>query len=462
MNIVKLCKPCIWHLSVLLFLLCMENTTAKETVEVDNETFRPRISREYSYSCVRQDSLMGWAGNSVNAVIFRNNSLATHEDTQFMAYYNSEGYMCIAKRTLGDEYWCVKQTPYKGNVKDAHNCISIMVDGAGYLHLSWDHHDSKLNYTKSKAPLSLELEEKQPMTGSLEDRITYPGFYKAATGDLFFLYREGQSGKGNLVLNAYSLQTKKWVQVQNNLIDGEGQRSAYWQACVDNKGVIHLSWIWRETPDVATNHDMCYARSADGGKTWTDSKGKRYNLPVTANTAEYAVRIPQNSELINQTSITTDKNGHPYIATYYRMPDSRIPQYHVIYLNERDEWKDISLNFRKAPFSLSGGGTKKIPISRPQIVCDDTSWLLIFRDEERGSKVSLAKCTDLSENQWQLKDLTDYSVGDWEPTYDTELWKHRNTLHLFVQRVEQVDAEGQSNLDAQTISVVDATEKNHH
>lgn len=66
--------------------------------------------------------------------------------------------------------------------------------------------------------------------------------------------------------------------MHNVLIDGESQRNAYWQSCIDKEGTIHVSWVWRVTWDVATNHDMCYAKSEDGGVTWTKSNGKHYKL----------------------------------------------------------------------------------------------------------------------------------------------------------------------------------------
>ncbi|MGO8055575.1 BNR-4 repeat-containing protein, partial [Rhizobium leguminosarum] len=61
-------------------------------------------------------------------------------------------------------------------------------------------------------------------------------------------------------------------------------------------------------------HDICYARSKDGGKTWEKSSGEKYQSPITAANAEYALRIPQKSELINQTSMFADAQGNPYIA----------------------------------------------------------------------------------------------------------------------------------------------------
>ncbi|MDR2805632.1 MAG: BNR repeat-containing protein [Dysgonamonadaceae bacterium] len=398
-----------------------------------------------------------WAGNSINTVIFRKNSLVSHGDVQFMAYYDVDSYLCLGKRNLNEEQWEIRRTPYAGNIRDAHNCISIMTDGEGYLHVAWNHHNSTLNYTKSKRPLSLDLEEKQGMTGVLENHVTYPEFHQTPDGNLLFLYREGGSGSGNLVVNRYNTKSKQWKQLHNNLIDGEKLRNAYWQACIDKKGVVHLSWVWRETPDVATNHDMCYARSCDNGETWESSEGEKYQLPIAAATAEYACKIPQNSELINQTSMTTDDKGNPCIATYYCLPDSKIPQYHLIYRNQSQQWKDVALDFRKTAFSLRGTGTKKIPIARPQVFYNERTkqWLLVFRDEERGNKVSLAICGDLIENQWRINDITSYSVGDWEPTYDTELWKEKNKLHLFVQKVQQGDGEQNSELEAQPISIAE-------
>lgn len=75
----------------------------------------------------------GWANNSVNAVIFRRNSVTTFKDTQFTAYYDPESRLVLAKRKLGEQDWEVYQTRYTGNTADAHNTISIAVDGEGYL-----------------------------------------------------------------------------------------------------------------------------------------------------------------------------------------------------------------------------------------------------------------------------------------------------------------------------------------
>jgi len=340
-------------------------------------------SKNVSYSYIGK----GWSNNSVNAVKFRKNALTTFKDYQFVAYYDNESYLVLGKRKLNSPTWKTVQTKYKGNTKDAHNSISIAIDGTGYLHVSWDHHNTQLRYAKSKEPLSLELGKEIKMTGKQENKITYPEFYNLPNGNLVFFYRSGESGRGNLVINSYDINSKKWNQLQHNLIDGENKRSAYWQTCVDAKGTIHMSWVWRETWHVETNHDLCYAKSLDGGKNWEKSTGEKYNLPITLTTAEYAYKIPQKSNLINQTAMCADKNGNPYIATYFN--ENKITQFQVVYL-KNNQWKKANTNFRKTPFNLGGGGTKKIPISRPDIFIDDSEKdniiYILFRDQERNNK----------------------------------------------------------------------------
>ena len=400
----------------------------------------------------------GWANNSVNTVVFRKNSLVTFKNTQYASYYDSDQYLVVAKRRINDKNWQVLRSQYKGDAADAHKSISIMVDGTDRLHVAWGQHNNPLNYVQAVSPGSLELGPLLPMLGKKENRVSYPEFYKLANGDILFMYRDGGSGNGNLMINRYRTKTQTWTRIQDNLIDGEGKRNAYWQTAMDKKGTIHISWVWRESPDVSSNHDLCYARSKDGGLSWESVSGQPYQLPINQQNASYAAMIPQNSELINQTSMFADDLGHPYIAGYWRAQDSSVPQYHLVYYDGK-KWLLNNLKIRKIPFSLSGTGTKRIPISRPQLV----AWsegrslcaALIFRDIERGSKVSIAICKDLSRNQWNLKDLSQASVGDWEPSYDTELWSTKHRLDLFIQQVEQVDGEGKANAKPTPVQVLE-------
>jgi hypothetical protein len=398
----------------------------------------------------------GWARNAVNAVIFRQHALTTHKNTQYTAFYDAQGQMTLAKRRLGSTEWEMHATGIRGNVRDAHNCISVAVDGAGVLHVAWDHHGSPLHYARGSKPGGLELSAPVYMTGDAERNVTYPEFFNLPDGGLLFMYRAGGSGRGNTMLNRYDPATSAWSIVQHPLIDGEGRRNAYTnQIAIDKSGVWHLSWCWRESGDVASNHDICYARSADGGRTWTRSDGRPYQLPITAATAEVAYPVPQGHEYINQCSTAVDGNGRPMIATYWRPTGTRVPQYHLVW-HDGKAWQVAPVSRRKTPFSLSGGGTKRIPISRPKLaVGDDGSIHMLFRDAERGNRVSVATTDDPQRKSWHMTDLTRDSVGLWEPSFDRQLWRTRGELHVSAQRVGQGDAETLEDVPPQMISVLE-------
>ncbi|GAA5520683.1 BNR repeat-containing protein [Aliifodinibius salicampi] len=394
----------------------------------------------------------GWARNSINTVIFRTNSVTTFQNKQYTAFYDSDGNVMAAKRERGKKEWEINKTGLQADVEDAHNSISIAVDGNGLLHLSWGMHGQEILYAQGKKPGSLEFDRQPTMTGKNEEAVTYPQFYRLPDGDLLFMYREGSSGRGNVMVNRYNIEDKEWKAIQHPLIDGEGERNAYVNGiAIDEKGGWHLSWTWRESWDVATNHDIMYAYSPDEGNSWETSKGERYVLPITLDNAEIAYKIPQGSELINQTSMTVNSEGNPVIASYWKGQNDDAPQFYVVW-NNGEEWKKEKVGNRTLDFSLSGGGTKRIPISRPQIIAGEKGKVhLIFRDFERGGGISIAASEGSDYSKWSVNDIYQESVGLWEPTLDSQAWKKHRELYLFVQNVGQGDGETLEDIAPQEI-----------
>lgn len=395
----------------------------------------------------------GYGATSVNTAVFRTNSVVTHGDTQYAAFYDPDGFVTLAKRKLGTDDWAINHTSYRGNVRDGHNVISIGVDRDGYIHVAFDHHGHPLHYARSIAPGSLNLGQPESMVGKDENDVTYPEFYSLPDGKMLFVYRSGHSGGGNMVINIYDPDTRHWERVHDVLLDGEGDRNAYWQMCLGDDGKLHLSWVWRETWMVETNHDLCYAVSSDNGLTWQRSDGTLYQLPITMATAEIAWPVPQKSELINQTSMIANKEGHPMIATYWRDQGDSIPQFRLVE-NDGSGWRMSEVGHRTQPFSLSGGGTKMIPISRPRLVADGDEVFYIFRDAERGSKVSIAH-RDNAASPWTVTDVTDYSVGAWEPSLDPALWRDKGQLNIFVQPTTQGDGERATDAPPSMVGILE-------
>ena len=71
--------------------------------------------------------------------------------------------------------------------------------------------------------------------------------------------------------------------------------------------------------------------------------------------------------------------------------------------------------------------------------------------------MSVAICDDLGKRKWRFEDLTDFSVGMWEPTCDTEMWRRSKVLHLYVQNVGQGDGGKSENMPPQQISILEWT-----
>ena len=405
---------------------------------------------------------LGWARTKVNMAIFRHSAVDSFGGRQVAGWYDGEGRVCLAERRLGEDRWRVQETGLRGRVTDAHNVISLAFDGAGELHVSWDHHGHPLRYVRVSAGGGLEPGERRVMVGRDEERVTYPEFYRLPDGGLLFFYRDGAAGSGNLVLNRYRPSVDGvggvWERVQGNLIDGEGERNAYWQACVDGGGVIHLSWVWRETPDVVTNHDVCYARSVDGGVTWTDSAGLRLSVPMTAAGSEYACRVAQGSELANQTSMSVDGSGRPVIATFWRGSEAgSVPQYRLVYLTESG-WRVVQVGERTLNFERRGSGTKRPPISRPLLLLDaavgSRRAVVLFRDQEFGGGVSAAVTGDYERGDWQYWRLTGV-VGQADPLVDFAVWRERGEVHLLSQLTGQGDGEREESVEPTAVRLLE-------
>ncbi len=79
---------------------------------------------------------------------------------------------------------------------------------------------------------------------------------------------------------------------------------------------------------------------------------------------------------------------------------------------------------------------------------------LLYRDEERDNKITLGY-TNLDKKQWELQDISRFTVGQWEPNFDKELWSNKKKLHIFSQNVSQADGEGLLKVEPQAVQVLE-------
>ncbi len=250
-------------------------------------------------------------------------SLLTHGDRQYVAYYDDEHRMTVAARSLGREEWRKVELPSKVGW-DSHNYVTMAMDAAGRLHLAGNMHCVPLIYFRTKEPGDVTTFERAAMTGIDEERCTYPRFLRGADGSLLFTYRSGGSGNGRRLYNRYDPQTGTWSRfLDTPLFDGEGERNAYPQGPVQGPdGLFHVVWVWRDTPDCATNHHLSYARSRDL-RSWETAGGEPVEVPLTLAQEKLCIDpVPAEGGIINGCEkLAFDSKGRP-IVSYHKADEN--------------------------------------------------------------------------------------------------------------------------------------------
>lgn len=400
-----------------------------------------------------------WAGNTVNTVIFRHEALVSTNDYQFGAFYASANTIRLFKRSF--ESNTIELFNLKGdfNVKDAHNSISLGLDLQDHLHISFDHHGSRLRYMRSLTPLCIsEWGGEIPLTDNDAKKVTYPSFVKSTVRDKEFfmlLYRSGNHISGEIIQNIFNHDKCKWERCETPILSGinAGMHSAnaYLNTpCVDRQGNIGLSYVWRTKSSndeaLVNNLNVSFACSQDLGQTWTSSKQRPLTLPISPTNGEVVHATGPETNLINQCAMTYDCLDRPHIV-FYANDCNGIVQYKHLWF-DGEKWSCSIISNRTEAFQLSGRGTLRLPISRPAVVCDDNNNIyVIYRGDFSNDKLALLplKFPLYKYIPGSEVILDEQELGNSEPIIDRARWEKNRILSCYAQPCEQVDNEGVSD-----------------
>jgi hypothetical protein len=298
-----------------------------------------------------------WAGHPVGF------ALLTQPPYQFIAYYDEVRQLTVAQRNLNERAWTTTKLPVTTDW-DSHKYIEMAIDDDGYIHICANLHVTPLIYFRTAQPRNLStLVELDKMVGADENRTTYPLFFRGPENEFIFTYRNGQSGNGDEIYDIYDLKTKIWRRLLDTpLTDGEGKRNAYlYGPILGPDGYFHLAWVWRESPDCSTNHDLSYARSKDL-VSWQTSTGKPLQLPITLETCEIVDPVPQHGGIINgNTKIGFDQQGRVTIS-YHKNDANNYTQPYTARL-ENGVWQKYQITDWPWHWNFSGGGSIPFGIS---------------------------------------------------------------------------------------------------
>ncbi len=320
-----------------------------------------------------------WSGHPVGF------DLLTTKDRQYVAFYDADRRMTVAARALSSEEWQFVRLPSQLGW-DSHNYVTMAQDRAGQLHLSGNMHVNPLVYFRTTKPGDIaSFTEQKSMVGREEARCTYPRFLRGPKGELIFTYRDGRSGSGNQIYNVYDEGTRQWSRLLDSpLTDGEGKSNAYFADPVPGPdGYFHLVWVWRNTPDCSTNHDLTYARSKDL-RTWETSAGKPLRLPIRIETAEIVDPVPVKGGMINgNAKLGFDSQKRPVI-TYHKYDEKGFTQIYNARL-EDGQWKIYRTTDWDYRWEFSGGGSIHFEIRPGAVRRMDDALVLDFAHDRMGS-----------------------------------------------------------------------------
>jgi hypothetical protein len=207
--------------------------------------------------------------------------------------------------------------------------------------------------------------------------------------------------------NVYDAGTQTWRRlIDAPLLDGQGRMNAYARAPMPGPdGMYHLVWMWRDTPDCATNHDISYARSRDLVR-WETSRGEALALPITLETGEVVDATPPGGGTINMClSLGFDARQRP-VVSYLKYDGAGATQAYNA-RREAEGWKVYRASDWTYRWAFSGGGALRGvgPVGGGQVE-PDGGLSQSYRHIREGSGV------------WRLDGETLRPVGTYPPRKD--------------------------------------------
>ena len=383
-----------------------------------------------------------------NRASFDQDKIVSYGSFQYTLYWASDEALVLIRRNLeNDEIQKLRFPDWHLTIgpKDNHrNTVLGISPKDGRLHMSWDHHNNDLRYTKSNADFLTnppgeiscgDFESAQLLTPEAPQRVTYPRFFNDHNDNLFFMYRTGGSGNGDSVMARYNAQEGQWSLVAQRLFSREGvypqwgdsdSRNAYLHDVLfDRQGRLHVSWVYREAgKSWASNHDLHYAYSDDEGVTWHNNTGVviadlSMDESITLDSPGIAVRnISVYSWLMNQCAMTLDGQNRPHVATYHLAQpfipvqlNHNPPEEVYDQLAHHHYWRDGGIWHSSGPIPEPRRG--ELGIRRPNIVADSRDNVCMYWASHQGFVCHIA-FADEAYQHWATLQMTDerYTFSD--------------------------------------------------
>jgi hypothetical protein len=305
-----------------------------------------------------------WSGTTV---VF---DAIEHNGIVYFGYYDPDRWLSVAELNQSTGTICRNRLKSRFAGWDSHNNVVLAFDTAGGVHVAGNMHASRLVYG-SAPPGDLSSLALRPMIGRNEESITYPTFVNRPDGRLLFVYRDGASGDGRWLVNAYDGET--WHRLSDSAIfaaSWEGRPTSAYPSAFRflSDGFVHLAIVWRRTPDVATNYAITYTKTRDFVH-WTTHQGRPVALPMTPGTSDPIEFPGEGQGLLNSARATLTPDGQPLLA--YTRYDPGGHNVVILATPEGGSWRRRIVATAARRTDLSGGGTIPVAPDFPDPVFDE-------------------------------------------------------------------------------------------
>jgi len=399
-------------------------------------------------------------GSYINNNIARGKAFFGNDRYRFFSYFDTQGSVQILRYDRRAGEWlqgrveerfpdAINQT---ASLRNPHNFISGGLDADERVHLLFGAHNSRARHYISLRPGDpTEWIDASDWIAHAKHQVTYPTLLQLPGGELWLFYRHGRAGNGSTYL-VKGLARGSLPAEPEMLVDGRQENSQYlFSPAVTRDGCVHIAWTWRlskftvpsDNPYLrqdfqgVTNRDISYARTCDGGQSWTDSGGIEKHLPVTRRgdhsfVPEVISEIDIGTGFFNHYGSDVDGEGMPHFVLH-RWDNRRITQIWHLF-RDNDGWRlrrvsDYAVDFPWNRHQVNGlAGTA---LARPEIVLSPETGcaLIVTRSQHHGNQLELYRACPPYED-WDSRVIPTGSLGGWEPQLDKFLFHTEGRLVL--------------------------------
>jgi hypothetical protein len=384
--------------------------------------------------------------STYNGTSYVQSGTATVGNDLYALNYEPGGSLIISKKRLPNGAWTTfsLQTLQTGPGaaplflpvdNDPHNNFSMVIDGSGYIHISANMHGDTLRYIRSTNPYDITAWTAPGMTGSNEAQVTYPRFVKFSDGAIACMFRDGESGGGDVYLNYKAAGQQAWVQrpmVAAGKVNSENPYES--RLIVDRQDRLWVAFTWRPSGGNAdTNADVHLIRSPDRGLTWQTVTGVAVAAPLVHSnmTARALTTAATNSGIINQFGLDVDMQGNPHIALQLAdaRPDAPATfdrNIHHLYWSG-SAWVNEQVTDLRNTMSLLNWTT------RPFMACSsDGRNYIAYTTRRFGAKAGTVRMIDVTTNAPVEFSVCDIPPVDFEITAADDAMRDQNLFRCLV------------------------------